>query len=161
MRNSDRFAPPSGTEAVPDGARVRNSIELESLSTDKSRYNARGPGTFQSNTTPRTGENPTGRRGAPALNPGTRVCACFTSAPRLFADSKLCRTMPAAPLSHSWIIKREKRKGVCGCAFVGSSSRPSTPQPIDRAALIFQGDLCIKCFLLSDQRDAFSDALLT
>ncbi|KYM81329.1 hypothetical protein ALC53_08097 [Atta colombica] len=28
-----------------------------------------------------------------------RVCACFTSAPRMFADSKLCRTMPAEPLS--------------------------------------------------------------
>ncbi|EGI69496.1 hypothetical protein G5I_01786 [Acromyrmex echinatior] len=35
----------------------------------------------------------------PASNPGMRVCACFTSAPRMFADSKLCRTMPAEPLS--------------------------------------------------------------
>ncbi|EZA59538.1 hypothetical protein X777_00381 [Ooceraea biroi] len=43
------------------------------------------------NDTERTA-NPTGD-GA-GINPGTRVCACFTSAPRLFADSKLCRTMP-------------------------------------------------------------------
>jgi len=42
---------------------------------------------------------PTSTGAVPASNPRMRVCACFTSAPRMFADSKLCRTMPAEPLS--------------------------------------------------------------
>lgn len=85
--------------------------------------------------------NPTGRAPRrPALNPGTCVCACFTSTPRLFADSKLCRTMPAAPLSHSWIIKRWKTERSPDVLLSVRHRDRLTPQPIlvsDRSRCLY------------------------
>lgn len=102
-RSSDRFASSSTGRRAPAWGYIRLNWTRVAL-LPRARYNpdimlARVPGArFNSKTTPSAAEKASGGA-APALNPGMRVCACFTSAPRLFADSKLCRTMPAEPLS--------------------------------------------------------------
>lgn len=90
--NSSRL-PRTNPDIMP--ARVRESVSI------RKRHQAR----------------PKPTDAAPALNPGMCVCACFTSAPRLFADSKLCRTMPAKPLSLA-DYKMGKNGKSSGCSFV-------------------------------------------
>lgn len=79
---------------------------------------------IESKTTPRKRENRGERVDETAreetlhrYNPA-RVCTCFTSTPRLFADSKLCRTMrvPLSAFSPA-DYKTGKREKACALLF--------------------------------------------
>lgn len=102
--------------------RTYDSIQLESF------YTARNKSLFPFNRerhreNERSGLREGRRRGerrSHRYNPA-RVCTCFTSTPRLFADSKLCRTI-RVPLSRSRIIKRGKGKTCLAALFFPSLS---------------------------------------
>lgn len=115
--------------------RTYDSIQLESF------YTARNKSLFPFNRerhreNERSGLREGRRRGerrSHRYNPA-RVCTCFTSTPRLFADSKLCRTI-RVPLSRSRIIKRGKGKTcLARCSFfsplsVSLCSTSASPPP--------------------------------